>query len=69
MRRFLKETGLDLTILMDPNKTVTRNWEVRYLPVSFIVGPDGRVRYRVVGDLDWSSDAVVGAISQLISGG
>jgi len=69
VRRFVKETGLDLTILMDPNKTVTRRWDVRVLPVSFIIGPDGRVRYRVVGDLDWDSDAVIGTISQLIAGG
>ena len=69
VRRFVKETGLDLTIVMDPNKTTMRNWGVRYLPVTFIVGPDGRVRYRVVGDLDWDSDTVVGVISQLIAGG
>jgi peroxiredoxin len=69
VRQFLKQTGLDLTVVMDPNKTVTRNWGVRYLPVTFIVGPDGRVRYRVVGDLDWDSDTVVGVISQLLSGG
>jgi peroxiredoxin len=69
VRQFLKQTGLDLTIVMDPNKTVTRNWGVRFLPVSFIVGTDGRVRYRAVGDLDWDSDTVVGVISQLLAGG
>jgi peroxiredoxin len=69
VRRFVKETGLALPIAMDPNKTASRNWGVRYLPVSFIVGPDGRVRYRLVGDLDWDSDAVAGIIAQLIAGG
>jgi peroxiredoxin len=69
IRQFLRQTGLDLAVVLDPGKTVTRNWGVRYLPVSFVVGPDGRVRYRVVGDIDWDSDAVTGAISQLLSGG
>ena len=69
VRQFIKTTGLDLTIVMDPNKTVTRNWGVRYLPVSFIVGPDGRVRYRVVGDIDWDNETVVGTLSQLLTGG
>jgi peroxiredoxin len=69
VRDFARKTGLGLTIVMDPNKTVTRDWGVRFLPVSFIVGPDGRVRYRVVGDLDWDNETVVGVISQLISGG
>jgi peroxiredoxin len=69
VRQFLKQTALDLPILMDPNKVVTRAWGVRVLPVTFIVGPDGRVRYRLVGDLDWNSDTVAGVISSLMSGG
>ena len=69
VRRFIKETGLDLTVLMDPGKTVTSSWSVRYLPVSFIVGADGRIRYRVVGDIDWGNETVVGMISRLLSGG
>ena len=69
VRQFIKATGLDLNVVMDPGKTVTRNWGVRYLPVSFIVGADGRIRYRVVGDIDWGNDTVVGTISQLLSGG
>jgi thiol-disulfide isomerase/thioredoxin len=69
VRQYLSQSGVDLTVVMDPNKSATRDWGVRYLPVSFIVGPDGRVRYRVVGDLEWDSDTVVGVISQLIGGG
>jgi thiol-disulfide isomerase/thioredoxin len=66
VRRFLKQTGLDLPILMDPDKVVTREWGVRVLPVTFIVGPDGRVRYRLVGDLDWNSETVMGVIAGLM---
>lgn len=66
VRRFLKETGLDLSVLLDQNKEVTRAWSVRVLPTSFVVGPDGRTRYRVVGDIDWSADAVVRTIIELI---
>jgi thiol-disulfide isomerase/thioredoxin len=69
VRQFLKTTGLELPILLDPNKKVTRDWGARILPVTYIVDRDGRVRYRLVGDLDWSSDTVVGVISQLLAGG
>lgn len=69
VRLFLTRTKLDLPALMDPNKTVTRGWGVRTLPATFIVGPDGRLRYRVIGDLDWSSETVVGAIAQLMAPG
>ena len=69
IRVFLKQTGFDLPVLLDPNKTITRSWGVRFLPVTFIVGKDGRVRYRLIGDLDWSSERVVGVISELMAGG
>jgi hypothetical protein len=48
---------------------VTRAWTVRVMPTSFIVDTAGRVRYRVIGDIDWSADNVLGTISQLLSGG
>ena len=65
VRRFLEETRLDLPVLLDANKTITRGWSVRVMPTTFIVDPQGRLRYRVVGDIDWSTDSVVGTISQL----
>src|SRR4051812_16210717 len=69
IRQFLKLTPLALPILLDPNKVVAREWGVRMLPATFIVDRDGRIRYRLVGDLDWSSETVVGVISQLMNGG
>jgi peroxiredoxin len=68
VRRFLEETRLDLPVLMDVNKTVTRGWGVRVMPTTFIVGPDGRIRYRLLGDIDWNTDAVASIVSHLMSG-
>ena len=68
VRRFLEETRLDLTVLLDPNKTVTRAWGVRVMPTTFVVGPDGRIRYRLLGETDWSADAIVTTMTQLING-
>ena len=68
VRAFIKQTGLDLPVLLDPDKRVTRDWGVRILPVTFVIDKNGRVRYRTVGDLDWSSEQIVGTISQLIGG-
>ena len=69
IRRFMTETRLDLPVLLDRNKTVTRAWGVRVMPTTFVIGPDGRVRFRAVGEMDWSDEAVVGRISQLLNGG
>jgi peroxiredoxin len=68
VRRFLEETRLDLPVLLDPNKTVTRAWGVRVMPTTFVVGPDGRIRYRLLGEADWSTDAIVTTITRLMNG-
>ena len=69
VRQFITQTQLELPVLMDPGKTVTRAWGVRVLPTSFLVGPDGRARYRLVGDIDWNNETVVGTVTQLMKGG
>ncbi|HYC48345.1 MAG TPA: TlpA disulfide reductase family protein [Burkholderiales bacterium] len=66
VRRFLAETKLDLPVAMDQSKAVTRAWSVRVLPTTFLVGPDGRLRYRLVGDIDWSADEVVRTVTELL---
>lgn len=69
VRAFLRETRLDLPVLMDASKRAARNWNVRVLPTTFLVGPDGRVRYRVIGDIDWSHPSIEGVITRLLDGG
>jgi thiol-disulfide isomerase/thioredoxin len=69
VRNFLNQTRFDLPVLLDINKSATREWGARLLPVTFLVGPDGRLRYRVLGDMDWSSPKAVNVISELLAGG
>lgn len=66
IRRFLERMPLDFTVLPDPGMRVTREWNARVLPASFLIGRDGRIRYSVRGDLDWSSDAVTRLVGELI---
>ena len=68
VRRFVAETRFELPVLLDVNKTVTRAWGVRVMPTTFLIGPDGRIRYRALGDLDWSSAEVIGIVLRLLGG-
>jgi len=63
---FLEKTKLDLTVVLDPGKSVTKAWNARILPASYIVGRDGRVRYSVVGDIDWSDAHVLKIVADLM---
>jgi thiol-disulfide isomerase/thioredoxin len=63
---FLEKTKLDLTVVLDPGKTTAKAWNARILPASYIVGRDGRVRYSVVGDIDWSDARVLKIVADLM---
>lgn len=66
IRRFAGEWSMEFPALLDRDSAVARAWGARMLPMSFIVGPDGRIRYSVLGELDWSSDAARRAITALL---
>jgi thiol-disulfide isomerase/thioredoxin len=57
-RDFAEKLPVTFTVLLDRDGRVTRAWGARVLPATYIVGPDGRIRYSYFGDLDWSSDEV-----------
>lgn len=64
---FARRLGLDFPVLLDPDQGAPRAWRVRVLPASFVVGRDGTVRHRVIGEIDWMSREVVEAVTRLVS--
>ncbi len=65
-RRFADAVQLGSALLLDRDGSTASAWGARALPSTFIAGPDGMIRYRFVGALDWSSPAVRGAITGLM---
>jgi thiol-disulfide isomerase/thioredoxin len=63
---FLRDVPVDGPVLLDAGQEAARAWRVRLLPASFVVGPDGRPRHGVLGELDWGSDAAVHAVASLL---
>lgn len=60
---FLKQVPVDFPIVLDPDSETAKTWKVRGYPSTFIVGPDGKIRYYHVGDLDWGNENIVSQIS------
>jgi len=52
---FLAEVDMDLVPLMDRDGLATKRWQPRGLPSTFIVDPQGRLRYLALGGRDWAS--------------
>jgi thiol-disulfide isomerase/thioredoxin len=53
--RFAQQTGTTLPILLDPLGDHARAWGVKVFPTTILIAPDGRPRWRVRGEWDWSS--------------
>jgi thiol-disulfide isomerase/thioredoxin len=66
IRKFLEVVPVRFPVLLDRDAQTARAWQARVLPATFIVGPDGVVRYQYFGELDWSKPAVRDAILALL---
>jgi thiol-disulfide isomerase/thioredoxin len=58
IRKFLEAVPVSFPVLLDKNAQTAKAWQARVLPATFIVGPDGVVRYQYFGELDWSKPEV-----------
>jgi len=62
---FVKRESISFPILLDPNQEAPRAWRVRVLPSSFLVAPDGRVRYSVIGEINWAGVEAANLVQRL----
>jgi thiol-disulfide isomerase/thioredoxin len=65
-REFAEKLPVRFTVLLDRDTRTTRAWGARVLPATYIVGPDGRIRYSHFGDIDWAAEPVREQIEALL---
>jgi len=66
IRAFLAKVPLTFPIVRDTDGGVARAWTVRIFPSSFVVDPDGQIRYVLVGTIDWSAADVEKTLRTLL---
>ncbi|MEW6613553.1 MAG: TlpA family protein disulfide reductase [Pseudomonadota bacterium] len=62
---FLAGVTPELNTLMDRDGRVTERWQPRGLPSSFLVDPQGRLRYLALGGRDWTTPAYLNFLQAL----
>src|SRR5262249_28252189 len=64
---FAEKMGLGgFHVLLDRDLKTSKAWGARGLPATFIVAPDGSIRYSYFGAIDWARPEVRGKIRELI---
>jgi peroxiredoxin len=67
IRRFLEAMPLDFPVLLDRDMAAAKAWQARILPASFVVGPDGHIRYSALGALDWNEERTRRRVVELLA--
>lgn len=57
--QFAQAAGLTLPMPMDRDGAAAARWGVKVFPSTIIIGRDGKPRWRITGEVDWTS-AVAG---------
>lgn len=62
---FLDIINVNFDVLPDPDAVVTKRWKVYGLPTSFLIGPDGQLRYALTGPAEWDEQETMQLIESL----
>jgi len=63
--KFLSELDLDIPVLLDQESQVASRWRIDNLPATYVVDPDGRFAYRVLGARQWDDPVLLVPIRSL----
>jgi thiol-disulfide isomerase/thioredoxin len=64
---FLATVAPDVVPLMDRQGLVTERWQPRGLPATFLVDPQGRIRYQALGGRQWDTPAYLDFLRRLVT--
>ena len=67
VRPFVQELKLSFPTVLDVEGSVSREYGVRALPVTFLVGRDGNIVWRAIGGRDWESAEARKLFAQLVA--
>ena len=66
--KFTRLVDMPFPILLDQDGSAFDAWGGVVLPTSFLIDPEGRIRYRIQGPLDWASEEAVQTVRGLLPG-
>ena len=67
VRRYLASTGMNFPVVLDPQAEMAKRFGVTAFPTTLLIAPDGQIRWRVLGEVDWVGSEAGRWISDLNS--
>lgn len=69
IRPFLDKLGTRFPVLLDRDMKASNAWVDKGLPTTFVIDASQKIRYRVLGDLEWDAPEVEARIRELLPKG
>ena len=66
IKPFLQRYGIDMPVVRDHDGSARSAWGVGVFPSSFVIGPDQKVAFVVVGEADWSGPPIEPRIRSIL---
>jgi peroxiredoxin len=67
VEKFMHSIGQHFHTLLDPDGDVRNTYEVRALPTSYIIGRDGKIIGKIIGERDWAGPQALDMIKVLLN--
>jgi peroxiredoxin len=68
VKAFVDGLELSFPVWQDRDGLVGRQYSIRGVPTSYLIGRDGRITYRALGEYDWDGDEARRAVEALLGG-
>lgn len=65
--KFLREHNVNFPNYRDPSKDIATTYGTTLFPETYIIGTDGRIARKIVGEQQWNSEELVSYIESLVS--
>jgi len=63
---FINKVSPEFHTLLDPAGSVRNRYAVRGLPMTYLIGSDGKIIGRIIGERDWASPAAKNMLESLL---
>lgn len=67
LRKFAADHQLKMTILRDPGRKVSSQYQTYKYPETYILDRQGRLAQKLIGEADWNDPNLVSFVQQLVS--
>ena len=58
---------MNFPVVLDPQAELAKRFGVTAFPTTLLIAPDGQIRWRVLGEVDWAGQEAAGWIASLNS--